>query len=333
MKHIKAAFFGAGSMARMHARNVLADGRVDIAGICSRSRESAEALSFEIGRRVSCYSDFSTMLKEVEPDVLFVCVPPYVHGGEVEEAAGRGIHLFLEKPLSLELHRAGSMVDAVKKAGVISQVDFHHRFHPLVRRIKGLFDQDIAGRPLLMQARYFCNSQHTQWWRDKNLSGGQLFEQAIHLFDLMLFFMGPIKHVQAFQSNLCHRNQEDYTVEDTSAVTMLSDSEGMVSLAASNCAVPRRWEAAFHLVCENITAYYSSIEPGYIMDTRDSKAKPYNDSFNRDFVEPHKAALIEFLKAVRDGSGVSVPIQEGYKAQKLVMRAIQSAALTKPNQT
>lgn len=160
MKHIKAAFFGAGSMARMHARNVIADGRVDIAGICSRSRESAEALSFEIGRRVPCYSDFSTMLKEVGPDVLIVCVPPYVHGGEVEEAAGRGIHLFLEKPLSLDLHRAGSMVDAVKKSGVISQVDFHHRFHPLVQRIKGLFEQNSAGRPLLMQARYFCNSPH-----------------------------------------------------------------------------------------------------------------------------------------------------------------------------
>lgn len=180
-----------------------------------------------------------------------------------------------------------------------------------------------AGRPLLMQSRFFCNSLHADWWRKKEMSGGQLLEQVIHLFDLIIYFLGPIRQVHAFQSNLCHQHSQDYTVEDTSVACLLAESGAMVSLAASNCAIPGRWEAAFHLVCEKMTAFYSSVEPGYTVGTAGHEA--FTAGETSPALEPHRAALMEFLEAVRGSGSPSVPADAAYRAQELVMRVIEAA--------
>lgn len=323
MRKIKCALFGAGSMARLHSQNAEVGGQAEVLGVCSRSSSGAEALSKELQHEVPYYRNFYQMLDEVKPEALFVCVPPYAHNGEVEAAAERGVHLFLEKPLALDLERAASMCAAVEKSMVITQVDFHHRFHPLVQRTKQLVEEGIGGKPLLMQCRYFCNSLHTAWWRDKNRSGGQLLEQVIHLFDLILYFFGPINRVNAFRDTLCHQEHPDYTVEDTTVATMRAESGAMVSLAASNCGIPQQWEAAFYLICENITSMYSSIEPGRIVWTGESRENP-DLTIPQTHSEPHKAALLEFLKALQNNRSSSVTIQSAYLAQELVMRAINS---------
>lgn len=310
-------------MARMHARNALQAGGIELAGVCSRSSASAAALQQELGVPLPYFPDFRSMVDTTEPDVLFVCVPPYAHGGEAEYAAERGIHLFLEKPLALTLERAASICSAATDAGVLTQVDFHHRFHPLVRRMRAALNDRSAGRPLLMQSRFFCNSLHADWWRKKEMSGGQLLEQVVHLFDLILYFLGPIRQVHAFQSNLCHQHSQDYTVEDTSVACLLAEAGAMVSLAASNCAIPGRWEAAFHLVCEKMTAFYSSVEPGYTVGTAGHEA--FTAGETSPALEPHRAALMEFLEAVRGSGSPSVPADAAYRAQELVMRVIEAA--------
>ncbi len=340
MKKIRAALFGTGSMARLHAKNALKEG-VEIIGVCSRSRASALEFGKAIGVSVPYYPDCAEMLDETKPDALFVCVPPFAHNGEVETAAKRGVHLFLEKPLSLSLERSASMCTAAEKNKVITQVDFHHRFHPLVQRLKLELTGKSAGRPLLIQARFFCNSLHSQWWRDIQLSGGQLFEQVIHVFDLIIYFLGPVQKVRGFQSNLCHQNISDYTVEDTSVVSLLAESGAMASVAASNCAAPERWELALHLICEKLTAFYSSIETGFIKNTdkeRLEEAKENSLEYPAGLqagpqqkggsgpggLEPHGAALHEFLEAIRTKKETTAPIQAGYKAQELVTRVLQS---------
>ena len=49
----------------------------------------------------------------------------------------------------------------------------------------------------LALANYFCNSLHSSWWRKKEMSGGQVFEQAIHLADLMRYFLGDAANYSA----------------------------------------------------------------------------------------------------------------------------------------
>ncbi|MCB0188335.1 MAG: Gfo/Idh/MocA family oxidoreductase, partial [Caldilineaceae bacterium] len=61
-------------------------------------------------------------------DALYLSIPPNVHKGEVVRAAQKGIHLFVEKPMSLFLDEAIAMQTAIADAGIISTVGFQQRF-------------------------------------------------------------------------------------------------------------------------------------------------------------------------------------------------------------
>lgn len=321
MNRLRCAVIGTGSMGRTHALNAEASGKAEIAALCSRRLESAEALAFRLGRQIPVYTDYRSMLDREKLEALFVCLPPGAHRGEVEEAARRGIHLFLEKPLAVKADQAEAMVKAAEAAGVITQVDFQHRFHPLIMRLRELLSAGEAGCPSLLQGAYLCNSLHASWWRRAGLSGGQLLEQVIHLFDLVLHLLGPAAGVVGFQDNICHREVPDYSIEDTSAACLVMKSGALVSLASSNCAVPGSWEASFRLVCSRLVAEYSSLETGTLRWTTSKeraveKYPPETDLRSR--------ALVDFLDAVRTGTTAKVPIREAWEAQRLIHRLMQS---------
>src|SRR5689334_20271645 len=79
-------------------------------------------------------------------DALYVCIPPNVHRGEVVGAARAGIHLFIEKPMSLFLDEALEMEAAIASAGVLAAVGFQQRYDDGHERIRQL----LAGKRVVM---------------------------------------------------------------------------------------------------------------------------------------------------------------------------------------
>src|SRR5262245_60399866 len=79
-------------------------------------------------------------------DALYVCIPPNVHRGEVVRAARAGIHLFVEKPMSLFLDEALEMEAAIASAGVLAAVGFQQRYDDGHERIR----QFLAGKRVVM---------------------------------------------------------------------------------------------------------------------------------------------------------------------------------------
>ena len=222
MQVIRVAILGAGFMGQQHSQRLAATDGVEIVSICARPIEGADELAAGLAcDGIATYDDFDAMLDAGGFDALYVCIPPFAHNGEVERAAARGIHLFLEKPLALTLDRAESMVAAAEAAGVVTQVGYHMRFGKSVQRMKALLDSGQAGRPTQFQARYWTNMDGNSWWRFRDRSGGQLCEQVIHLYDLAMSFLGEPQRAGGYVANLCHRQREDYTIEDTSVGTVV----------------------------------------------------------------------------------------------------------------
>src|SRR5690606_31358892 len=80
-------------------------------------------------------TDFDDLL-DSEPDALYICIPPNLHSGQVGRAAQAGIHLFVEKPMSLFLDEAVEMEQAIRQAGILAAVGFQQRYdvrHDTVR--------------------------------------------------------------------------------------------------------------------------------------------------------------------------------------------------------
>jgi predicted dehydrogenase len=165
------------------------------------------------------YTDFNAMMQEGGLDALYLCIPPNVHAGEVIRAAAAGLHLFVEKPVSLFLDEALAMDRAIASAGTIATVGFnqrHDNWHTAMRDF-------LAGRRLV-QTSIINNGtleshsvKHTRteaaggprnrvWAANYAWSGSTVVEAGIHQVDLMRYWAGDINWVEARYQ---HRDDDD----------------------------------------------------------------------------------------------------------------------------
>ncbi|MBX3010237.1 MAG: Gfo/Idh/MocA family oxidoreductase [Caldilineaceae bacterium] len=143
-------------------------------------------------------------------DALYISIPPNVHQGEIVRAAAAGIHLFIEKPMSLYLDEALEMERAISAAGILSTVGFQQRFDARHEAIKA-FLQD---KPLVMasytrhDALEAHSVKHTPteavggpgnrvWTASRAWSGGTVVEAGIHPLDVWRYWFGDVEWVQS----------------------------------------------------------------------------------------------------------------------------------------
>ena len=247
-QRLRTAILGCGGFAHRHARTLqfLKDD-FEMVAFCNRTIEKAATFSKQYtDGQAPVFADHHQMFDQVPLDVVVICLPPYAHSDEVEIAANLGVHVFIEKPIALTSEQGWRMVNAAENAGIITQVGFMFRFGEAIEHLKTKIDSGDAGPVGLMSARYFCNSLHSPWWRKRDLSGGQLVEQVIHMVDLMRFLMGDAITAYSRQENIFHQDVEDYTVEDVSATIFSFPKGGVGVIYATNGEVAGRGRRVVH---------------------------------------------------------------------------------------
>lgn len=321
MDKVRAAFLGMGTMGTRHAEILHQRSDVEIVGLCARPIDDAVKFNAQYGTDYPVYEDFYEMLDKVEMDALYVCLPPFCHDGQIEAAAAKGIAIFTEKPLARDLERAASIHDAVKAAGVKSQMGYHMRFGKGVRMLKKLMDEGKTGKPTLYCANYECNSLHVPWWIHRELCGGQIFEQIIHLYDMAYYLMGNVDSVTGFVANICHKDVPGYTIEDTSSVAIRFANGTLGCITGSNCAVPNRWAGIFKVVFENCVAEFTDYDHGKITWTQpEVKEEMINFDCN-----PYAEEDDYFIRLVRGEVSEISPIWQGLEGLKIVSGAVESS--------
>lgn len=334
LQEIRVAFFGTGSIAKSHAKSLSAIPGVKITSLCSRTIEKAQAFNAACANgQATCYGDFGQMLSKEPIDALFACVPPGAHTGEVETAAGRGIHLMLEKPIALSMERANSIAAAVKKSGVRCQIGFNIRHTAPSLKLKQMLNDGTAGRPLMMRSRFFVNNRNSAWWRDPNMGGGQLIEQAIHLYDLARYFLGDAQTISALVDNLAHRHQSDYPVDDVSTSNIRFRNGAIASICAANCADPWIGHLDFTVLCENVMAEFRSTDEASFVyhegKTQEQLAK--QGYIPREEIKstrvPYDSQAQNFIAAIRGTEDLRSSVDDGVEALRLVLLAAESSRL------
>lgn len=163
--------------------------------------------------------DINGVIDSGDLDALYVVIPPNVHQGEVVRAARAGLHLFVEKPMSLFLDEAIEMEKAIAEAGVISTVGFQQRFDA-AHEVVHAFLQDK--RPVMATYTRHApieshNVKHTPtevakgpanrvWTASRAWSGTTMVEAGIHPLDVWRYWLGDVSWVQAVYT---HRPQEE----------------------------------------------------------------------------------------------------------------------------
>lgn len=321
---LRAAILGTGGMGRRHTKSLRSLG-VEITSVCdtdSKAIQTYRETFPELSDSLQIFTNFEEMLEEANAEVVFITVPPFAQNGQFEKAAQYGKHIFIEKPIALDIHSAERMVESAVSAGIITSVGFHLRQGAVVQRIKKLIELGRAGKPVLFHARYACNSLHTPWWRQKNKSGGQILEQVIHLYDLSRYLVGDPVFVSCSMANICHRDVIDYSVEDVSASICMTARGAVSSITATNCAIPGKWSESFYAVYENLTIECSDVNSAVITYTDKTPVKTETIQVQED---NHLNEVREFIRCVEEGEQTSCPVSEGMESLRYAAAAVESA--------
>lgn len=321
-KKLRVGILGMGNMGRGHAKSMMRMNNVCLAGLCSTPIDDAQKFTEDNNLDCPVFDDFDKMLEEAELDVLYICLPPFAHNGQFEKAAEKGIHIFIEKPIALDLERGKSMVDAAVKNKICTQVGYQMRFGKAVQKFKEYMEKGISGKATLYMANYECNSLHGPWWRDVTKCGGQVFEQVIHLYDMSLYLMGKANAVNGYIANVCHQQVEGYTVEDTSVSNIRFENGTLGSVSGSNCSVKNQWNGKFRVICEHMVADFQDQNHAVFTFTADEETRVEIIDEDIDCTYAEDCYFIETIEGKREGMA---DIEEGYAGLQLVSAVVTSS--------
>lgn len=241
-KVVRIGLIGTGNMGQGHIRRLLQIPEARIVALCDIIEERVKSVAAPL--QVPVYTDGAQMIADAEMDALYVCVPPDQHGEMEIQAAQRGLHLFVEKPVNLYLDRALTIAEAIRKAGVMTQSGYVFRYQASSVQLKRFLEDRPVGTANVIR---WGGIPGAPWWRRYAESGGQLVEMTTHQVDLLRWVMGEVEAVSASYS--FHRllaDQPEVTVPDTQSV-LLHFRSGASATLSTSCALGRgfRSEAEF----------------------------------------------------------------------------------------
>jgi len=197
---LRVGFLGAGLIATFHSKVLRASGvEVERVGVWDPDRGRAEGFVAAAGGFVADGED--QVLDGC--DAVYVCTWTSEHPRLVSAAVARGLAVFCEKPLAVDLATATRLADEVVAAGVTNQVGLVLRRSPAFNLVRALIADEAAG-PVM--AAVFRDDQFipiqghygSTWRGDVAKAGaGTFLEHSIHDVDLVEHLLGPVTSVSA----------------------------------------------------------------------------------------------------------------------------------------
>lgn len=206
---------GAGWIAGLHLEALARLGRTELVGVTSRTHEGAAAVTARWGGQP--YSELDRMLDAAKPDVVYVCVPPDRAVAIGERLVERGIPFLTEKPLAADdPHGPERLGAAVASASLVVAVGYHLRALDVLAEVR----DRLAVRPArLVVAQWLGGTPAPAWWGQVAQGGGQVVEQATHLYDLARHLLGEAEVIGA-ASTRDPASQGGIDVVDATAATL-----------------------------------------------------------------------------------------------------------------
>ena len=316
---IRIGFIGVGGRARSHLRAVSTVDGAEIVAIADIDGARARAVAEEYG--APAYESAAEMLDAQTLDAVWIVTPPAFHMAPFVEAAQRGVHVYVEKPVALNMTDALAMEEAADQAGILAAVSYQIRYLNTVAEVHRTFEsRDLA----LLNAHYYWQSPG-RWQLDTALSGGQIVEQATHLADLMRYWAGDVETVHAAYTLRTRKHDESYRTWDANTVNLVFASGAVGSLVSTY--------ALFAGVPENVRIDLIAGELLARFTYRDLHIYSRSESRGMDAtVQPDEAAAAAFIHAVRtgDSTGILTPLSDSNRTLAVTLAANESAVTGQP---
>ena len=125
---------------------------------------------------------------------VIIATPTRLHEQMIRQAMARGLHIFCEKPMTLNASTSFELASEAAERGLTCQVGYHNRFVGTFAEAKRLLDAGAIGRIRHVHAEAYgpvVLKPAARTWRSKATEGGGcLYDYAAHPINLMNWYIG-----------------------------------------------------------------------------------------------------------------------------------------------
>ncbi|MGQ9610503.1 MAG: Gfo/Idh/MocA family protein [bacterium] len=227
---VKVGFVGTGGIAGAHLGNLKNFDDVEFVAMCDVVEDRAKSRANEFGGKP--FTDFREMFDKVDMDAVYICTPPFAHGEQERIACEKGIAMFIEKPIAVNMDQAIIINDYVQRSGVITSVGYHWRYQSNAQTALSVLKKE---KRILGALGYWMGGMPgTPWWRVHAQSGGQHVEQTTHIFDLCRYLVGSdAQTVHGVAASGTMTDIPNYDIEDMSMVNILFKNGAIANITSA----------------------------------------------------------------------------------------------------
>jgi len=210
----KAAIIGFGFMGMTHALSILKIKELKLSAIVERDLSVIDKnLQSAIGNisvgnlnagelsEASRYSDLDECLSKEDFEIAVICTHVNTHYDLTKKMLQNNKHVFLEKPFCIDPIKARELIDLAESKKKLLMIGHVVRFMSPWQKLKQWIDSGEFGDLNFLSLTRFCGLPGWGQWKEKDvkdLSGGALFDLAIHDIDFAASVVGHPAKIDSF---------------------------------------------------------------------------------------------------------------------------------------
>ena len=249
---IRICMVGAGRVAKVHANSLI--NHVPGGKLVAMVDPIEEVLTltakdYDIEDRFETLED---ALDSVDFEAVIITTPTFTHADLAITAAEAGKHIFLEKPMALNLDECDAIIKATDANQAILQIGFMRRFDPDFIYASERISSGEIGQPMIIKSLTHGPGLPPPWARDIDKSNGNLAEVNSHDWDCVRWLMGSnyervYVEIANFKGASHGINTENYY--DNNLVSIKFENGGLGSITAV-CPCDYGYDARVEIVGE-----------------------------------------------------------------------------------
>lgn len=183
MSALRTAVIGVGYLGNFHAQKYMQLPDVDLVAVSDNDQKRGSEIALALG--TNYVADYHELMGKV--DAVSVVVPTQYHFAVAKEFLAAGVHVLIEKPITVTIEEADELISIAEQKKVVFQVGHLERFNPVLVALDGVLTEPL-----------FIESVRIAPFKPRGTDVNVVLDLMIHDIDIIQHIVkSPVERIDA----------------------------------------------------------------------------------------------------------------------------------------